>query len=106
VRGISSFGVDGRGELYVCDHVDGEVFRIASDAPPVRVESARLLEGEFVLTFEASAAREHVVETRAPLESGAPWTQSEAVPAAATNRVVSVTNAVTGTGRYFRVRVP
>lgn len=106
VGGISSFGVDARGELYVCDHVDGEVFRILTDAPSIRLESALAGDGQFVLSFEAAAGREHVVETRAPLESGSQWLQSQVVAGAATNRLVSVTNSVTGTERYFKVRLP
>lgn len=106
VRGISSFGVDGRGELYVCDMTDGEVFRILSDTPVVRLAAAAAQDNQFVLTVEAAAGREHLVEMRSPLEGGGQWTAFETIPSAPTNRVVSITNSVTQSEQYFRVRLP
>lgn len=31
ITGVSSFGVDGAGELYICDHDGGEIFKIVPD---------------------------------------------------------------------------
>ncbi len=35
INWISSFGEDGRGEIYICDHFGGEVFRIIADPTAV-----------------------------------------------------------------------
>lgn len=106
VRGISSFGVDARGELYVCDHIDGEVFRIVSNHPAVRLESARAVGGELVFGFDAAAGREHIVESRGLLDAGDPWAPMEIIPSAPGPRSISVTNHLAGRERYFRVRLP
>jgi len=35
IRAVSSFGRDAQGELYICDHVGGEIFKIVPTAPPI-----------------------------------------------------------------------
>ncbi|KAA3604556.1 MAG: glucose dehydrogenase [Planctomycetota bacterium] len=53
IRGISSFGLDGNGELYICDHDGGEVFRVLPDL--MTLTSGALVAGQSV-TLDVSDA--------------------------------------------------
>jgi glucose/arabinose dehydrogenase len=100
---ISSFGGDDQGELYVCD-LGGQVYKIVAEGPAAPQIGAVQAEGnEFVITFVAAAGQSYTVESRSPLAGGT-WANEQVIASAATNRTVSVTNTLTGTERYFRLR--
>lgn len=103
-RNPSSFGVDARGELYICDHQQGEVYRIVSDTPPPSLSIASTDRQDFVLSFAAAANLEYTVETKSPLVGEAAWTPLTNFPSAANARTLSLTNQVTGAAQYFRLR--
>jgi len=100
---ISSFGEDSDGELYICD-LGGQVYKIVAEGATAPQISAVQAEGnEFVIQFEAAAGQGYTLEARSPLTGGA-WTNEQVIASATTNRTLSVTNALTGTERYFRLR--
>jgi glucose/arabinose dehydrogenase len=107
---ISSFGEDEQGELYVCDRGSdssptGAIYKIVSDAPVApRVTSVEREGGDLVFSFDAAATKRYVVEASSLLGQGSSWSDVTTVAAATTNRTVSITNAVTGDARYFRIR--
>jgi hypothetical protein len=105
VNQISSFGEDTQGELYICD-LDGELFRIVPEGPaPARISAlAAIATGEFVVRFDAAAGQSYTLEAKDSLGTGFTWTNAQVIASAATNRTVSVTNTLTGTARYFRLR--
>jgi len=53
IRGISSFGVDDSGEIYICDLIDGEVFQIVPDLQELTVSA---LQGGTPGTFDVANA--------------------------------------------------
>ena len=107
VRSISSFGQDPQGELYVCELNDtnGKVFRILSEGPVPPSISALSREGDdLVFTFNAAAGQRYVIESSDLLGQESTWTDVRTLEPATTGQPVSITNAVTGEARYFRIR--
>ncbi|HEX7862161.1 MAG TPA: PQQ-dependent sugar dehydrogenase [Verrucomicrobiae bacterium] len=107
VRSISSFGEDAEGELYICElhATNGKIFRILAEGPTAAIiRSAELSGSEIVMSFDALATQSYVVEGTGLLGQGTSWDQVSSISAATTNRTVTVTNAVTGDARYFRIR--
>jgi glucose/arabinose dehydrogenase len=102
VTSISSFGEDERGELYICALSTGRIFRIVSDTP--KIGARKLDEDSFVLTFTAFSGTGYTVETKSPLVGGGGWTTLTNIPAATSTQAMSLTNSVTGSEQYFRVR--
>jgi glucose/arabinose dehydrogenase len=104
INEISSFGEDEAGELYVCD-LGGQVYRILAEGPVAPSISDVRREGQdLIMSFDAVASQEYFVEASTLLGQGSSWSEVATVEALPSNRTVSVTNAVTGEARYFRVR--
>ena len=107
VRSISSFGQDPQGELYVCELNDtnGKVFRILSEGPVPPSISALSREGDdLVFTFNAAAGHRYVIESSDLPGQESTWTDVRILEPATAGQPVSITNAVTGEARYFRIR--
>jgi glucose/arabinose dehydrogenase len=102
----SSFGEDARGELYVCDHTEGQLYRIIKDVPIPRIEAWSIVEGNFVMSFQAKAFLDYIVEARSPLAGAGQWAQVTNFPASETDRMLTVTNEVSATEQFFRLRIP
>lgn len=104
VTAISSFGEDVQGELYICD-LDGEIFRITAEGPVAPSISVVQSEGDsFIMSFTAQPNIVYTLESISPLNDNATWSAAQEIPAASTNRTVTLTNSLTGTERYFRIR--
>lgn len=104
VTDVVSFGEDIEGELYICD-LDGQIFKIVSEGPvPARISSAERIGSDLILQFVAAAEQGYIVEGIGALGTTEPWSEVATVPAAGTSRTVSITNAVTGDARFFRIR--
>jgi glucose/arabinose dehydrogenase len=107
---ISSFGEDDQGEIYVCDRgsetaATGAIYRIVSDTPAApQVTDVQREGGDLIFSFQAAASKSFVIEASSLLGQGSSWNDVMTVASATTNRTVSVTNAVTGEARYFRIR--
>lgn len=100
---ISSFGEDAEGELYVCD-LGGQLYKFVPEgAAPPSISGVEVEGNEFVIQFDAAAGQSYTVESRSPLTGGT-WANEQLIPSASTNRTISVTNTLTGTERYFRLR--
>jgi glucose/arabinose dehydrogenase len=110
ISDVSSFGEDSDGELYICDlngtdGTSGAVFRIVAEgAAAPRISAVQAEGNQFVLRFEAVAGQSYTLESRDSLGASAAWTNPQVIASAATNRTLSVTNTLTGTERYFRLR--
>jgi glucose/arabinose dehydrogenase len=105
INSLSSFGEDAAGEIYICDHTDGQIYRIASTTPSgISLQAARVEEG-LQISFPAAENQEYVLESSESLGPQYSWTTLTNVPAESA-RTVSLTQPVTGTARYFRVRTP
>ncbi len=101
IGGVSSFGEDAAGEVYICDLSDGQVFRIVSTTPPgIQLAAKRAENGDLQITFAATANQAYVLEGT---EDYSTWTTVTNVPADAA-RTVTLTTPVTGERRYFRLR--
>jgi glucose/arabinose dehydrogenase len=104
VNEISSFGEDAEGELYICD-LGGQIYKIVAEGPAAaRITTAQRVGENFVFSFAASAGQSYTIDSRNSLDSGVSWTPGQAIASASTNRTVTVTNTLTGSARYFRVR--
>ena len=107
---ISSFGEDEQGELYVCDRGSdtsstGAIYKIVSDSPVApQVTNVERAGDDLVFSFQAAATRRYVIEASNSLGQGSSWSDVTTVAAVTTNRTVSITKAVTGDARYFRIR--
>ncbi len=100
---ISSFGEDEEGELYVCD-LGGQVYKLVPEgAAPPEIGGVETDGNNFVIRFDAAAGQSYVLESSSPLTGGT-WTAGDTIPSAPTNRTVSITNTLSGTERYFRLR--
>jgi glucose/arabinose dehydrogenase len=106
IGGLSSFGEDASGELYICDLADGQIFRIVSLAPPgITLSAVRAITGDLQITFNANASQAYVLEASDQLPSQNSWTTVTNVLAAPA-RSVTLSAPVTGAQRYFRLRAP
>ena len=104
VTGISSFGEDAQGELYVCALDTGRVYRILAEGPvPARISSVEREGENLVLSFVAAPNQAYTVEGSTILGAGSNWSTVEEVPSGATSRTVDITIPVTGDARFFRV---
>ncbi len=104
VTGVSSFGEDTQGELYVCALDNGRVYRILAEGPVAARISAVEREGEnLVLSFVAAPNQAYTVEGSSVLGEESDWTMVEEVPSGGTSRTVDVTIPVSGDARFFRV---
>ena len=103
--GVSSFGEDGSGELYLCT-LGGTIFKIVPILPPApEIADARLSgSNELLFTFQAIAGTGYVVESRPSFASGE-WTPVGTYPAQPEDAPITVTNAVDGNAGFFRVRL-
>jgi glucose/arabinose dehydrogenase len=104
VTGISSFGEDAQGELYVCALDTGRVYKILAEGPVAARISAVERDGEnLVLSFVAAPNQAYTLEGSSVLGEGSNWVSVEEVPSGATSRTVDITIPVTGDARFFRV---
>jgi glucose/arabinose dehydrogenase len=106
VTSISSFGEDSEGELYVCELNDtnGKIFRILGEGPAAAsIREVSRVGQDLVLSFDAIAGQQYVVEASGFLGAESDWTEVMTLESVASNREVTVTNAVTGEARYFRI---
>ncbi|MGV3772784.1 MAG: PQQ-dependent sugar dehydrogenase, partial [Verrucomicrobiales bacterium] len=104
VRNISSFGEDDAGELYVCDHTDGEIYRIVSAVEPVRISAVSMDDNELSFSFNAAAGVSYVVEGRDSLDPTATWEIIEEPLVATSPMQVSVTVEMTEAQQFIRIR--
>jgi glucose/arabinose dehydrogenase len=103
----SSFGQDNQGELYVCEHGKGQIYRIAGDAPAgPKLSASAVSTNEFVLRFQGVPGRTYTIETKTPLVSTNQWTVLTNLTSTSTDGVIVVTNALTASEQYFRLRIP
>jgi glucose/arabinose dehydrogenase len=103
IGGISSFGEDATGELYICDLADGQIFRIVNaEATGIQLSATRANNGDLQITFGANANQAYTLEGADAFAYTA-WTTVTNVPADAA-RTVTFTTPVTGERRYFRLR--
>ena len=106
VGGLSSFGEDAAGEIYVCDLDDGEIYRIVSAQPaPLTLGGAAVNGDVFSFEFAVAPGESYTVEWRNSIATGAWQTLTNVMAdAALTNAIVS--DAVSDAQRFFRVRTP
>ena len=103
VSDVSSFGEDAEGELYICD-LDGAVFKIVPEGPIAPTVQISGSDDEFVIQFEALGGQEYTLEKRDSLTAESAWSTAQTIPGEANNRTISITNSLSGTQQYFRVR--
>lgn len=100
--GVSAFGEDGAGELYICD-LDGEIYQIISTAPAgIHLSNMTAREGTFSFQFETSPGLSYVVESRESLAAGA-WQSHTNVTGTAGSHVIVSDLPLSG-AKFFRVR--
>jgi glucose/arabinose dehydrogenase len=103
IGGVSSFGEDATGELYICDLADGQIFRIVSaDSPGITLAASRSNNGDLQISFNASANQAYILEGMQAFGYTS-WTTVTNVPAE-TARSITLSTPVTGEQRYFRLR--
>lgn len=106
VSGLASFGEDGAGELYICDLNDGEIYRIIpADNRPITLSGAGVTGGLFTFQFEAVSGQEYAVEARESIADGN-WQTVTNVTASASSANVTVSQDLSGSQRFYRVRAP
>jgi hypothetical protein len=71
----------------------------------LHIENPAFEAGMFTLDFQAVSNRTYSLQSRSAPTSG-PWQRVVNVPATANNRVVSVTNSLSGTQRFYRLVTP
>ena len=104
VTGVSSFGEDAQGELYVCALDNGRIYKILAEGPVAARISAVERDGEnLMLSFVAAPNQAYTVEGSSVLGEGSDWTSVEEVPSGGISRNVEVTIPVMGDARFFRV---
>jgi glucose/arabinose dehydrogenase len=103
---ISSFGEDAEGELYICSLSSGRIFKIVSASPPrISLAAERAENGDLLVTFGAAAGQNYTLEASEVASMEMTWTTVTNIPAG-TARSVTLSQPVTETARYFRLRTP
>lgn len=106
VGGLSSFGEDGAGELYVCDLNDGEIYRIVpAQTRTITLREAAVNADVFSFQFDAVAGQPYAVEARESI-AGGDWQSVTNIAARASPGSVTVSDALSGSQRFYRVREP
>ncbi len=90
INAVTSFGEDDYGELYLCDHSDGEIWKVVADAPPPVKDLGNGLAGaNGVPLFDACGQLTSGNSARFTLASAAPTTLAVLVYSA-TNSPITV----------------
>ena len=105
IGNISSFGEDARGELYICDIKDGEIYRISASQAALTLSEMGIADAAFRFGFAAAAGQSYVVEAR-ELLSGGQWQTLTNVTQSASSTNIVITDSLGASQRYYRVRVP
>jgi glucose/arabinose dehydrogenase len=106
VGGLPSFGEDGAGELFVCDLNDGEIYRIVSaQSGSITLSETVVNAGVFTFQFDAVPGEQYAVEARESIATG-DWQTVTNIAALASAGSVTVSDALSGSQRFYRVRVP
>jgi hypothetical protein len=71
----------------------------------LRIEHPAFTDGLFTLDFQAVSNRTYTLQSKAGLTTG-PWQRILSFPATSNNRVVSVTNTLSGAQRFYRLVTP
>jgi hypothetical protein len=106
VGGLSSFGEDGAGELFVCDLNDGEIYKIVpAQSGSITLSETVVNAGVFTFQFDAVPGEQYAVEARESIATG-DWQTVTNIAALASAGSVTVSDALSGSQRFYRVRVP
>src|SRR6185295_7447660 len=63
IGGVSSFGEDATGELYICDLADGQIFRVVSaETPGIQLSATRVDNGDLQISFGADPNQTYILE--------------------------------------------
>lgn len=113
ISGVSSFGEDNAGELYICDYAGGtanmgEIYKIVSTVPPViiRLVDVKLSDDgtKLEFTFPAKGGMGYEIETRATFNRGVDWQNHKTLPARTSDGNYTASVDVTGNHAFFRIR--
>ncbi|MBE7503561.1 MAG: PQQ-dependent sugar dehydrogenase [Verrucomicrobiales bacterium] len=105
IGNVASFGEDARGELYVCDLADGEVYRIVSVRPPIRITDWVREGDQLRFEFTGQPGRTYtVLSSEAVMDAAWQVYTNVEVPAAGSATVVA--DGIGEEARFFRVVDP
>lgn len=105
IGNVASFGEDARGELYVCDLADGEVYRIVSARPPIRITGWMREGDQLRFEFAAEPGRTYTVLS-SELVVGAAWEVYTNVVVTEAGSATVVTDEIGEAARFYRVVDP
>lgn len=107
IGNVSAFGEDARGELYICDLDDGEIYKIVPPEPPVmagiRLTALGVLDSVFTFSFQGQPAATYTIEASDSVLS-TNWQAITNLTATPTSTNLMVSDPVTNTQKFYRVR--